>query len=164
MQMKAKLIALSLLCISMGTIEVQAQKENKQIKEKMNAAQTKKTEINKQLVTKAYQRIFGELDAAAVDEFMSKDFLQHNPTIADGQNGVKALVQMLITRGVPKQKIEFRHIIAEGDIVILHSRYGMAGKEWRFIDIYRVENNKIVEHWDAMMQMPEKRANNNPIF
>lgn len=95
---------------------------------------------------------------------MSTDFIQHNPTIADGPEGVKALVQMLVSKGTPKQKIEFKHIIAEGDIVILHSRYEMAGKEWRFIDIYRVKNSKIAEHWDAMMQMPDNRANNNPMF
>jgi len=95
---------------------------------------------------------------------MSKDFIQHNPTIADGLEGVKALVQMLVSQGIPKQKIEFKHIIAEGDIVFLHSRYEMAGKEWRFIDIYRVENSKLVEHWDAMMQMPDNRANNNRMF
>jgi predicted SnoaL-like aldol condensation-catalyzing enzyme len=160
--MKPKLIALLLLCITIGKIGVQAQEQNNP--KEMSISQTKKAEKNKQLVTTGYQRIFGELDTTAVDEFMSKDFLQHNPTIGDGPKGVKALVQMLITQGVPKQKIEFKHIIAEGDIVILHSRYGMAGKEWRFIDIYRVENNKIVEHWDAMMQMPEKRANNNPMF
>jgi len=160
--MKVKVIALSLFCFALGTIEAQAQKVNKHKKE--NMVQKKQEEKNKQLVSTAYQRIFGELDTTAVDEFMSKDFLQHNPTIADGQEGVKALVKMLISQGVPKQKIEFKHIIAEGDIVILHSRYGMAGKEWRFIDIYRVANDKIVEHWDAMMQMPEQRANNNPMF
>ena len=154
--MNSKLITLSLLCLTVGTIVAQAQN--------VNMVQTKQEEENKQIVTTAYQRIFGELDTTAVDEFMSKNFLQHNPTIADGQDGVKALVKMLASQGVPKQKIEFKHIIAEGDIVILHSRYGMAGKEWRFIDIYRIENGKIAEHWDAMMQMPDKRANNNPLF
>lgn len=121
-------------------------------------------EKNKQIATTAYQRIFGNLDTTAVDDYISKDFVQHNPTIADGPEGVKALLQMLVSQGVKKQKIEFKHIIAEDDIVILHSRYEMAGKEWRFIDIYRLENNKFVEHWDAMMQMPEKRANNNLMF
>jgi hypothetical protein len=38
--------------------------------------------------------------------------LTHNPTIADGPEGVKALVKMLISQGVPKQKIEFKHIVA----------------------------------------------------
>ena len=121
-------------------------------------------EINKQIVTAAYQRIFGDLDAAAVDEYMAADFVQHNPTIADGPEGVKALVQMLVSQGVPKQKCTFKHVIAEGDIVVLHSRYEMAGKEWRFIDIYRVTNGKLAEHWDAMMQMPDVRSNSNPMF
>ena len=121
-------------------------------------------EKNKQIATAAYQRIFGDLDITAVDDYMSKDFIQHNPTIADGPEGVKALVQMLSSQGVSKQKIEFKHVFAKGDIVVLHSRYEMAGKEWRFIDIYRVEKNKLVEHWDAMMQMPDKPANNNLMF
>jgi predicted SnoaL-like aldol condensation-catalyzing enzyme len=121
-------------------------------------------QANKQLVTNAYQRTFGDLDMTAVDEFFSQEFIQHNPTIADGPAGVKALVQMLASQGVPKQKIELKHVIAEGDVVVLHSRYEMAGAEWRFIDIYRVENGKLAEHWDAMMQMPGVRANTSSIF
>jgi predicted SnoaL-like aldol condensation-catalyzing enzyme len=121
-------------------------------------------EENKQLVSTAYQRIFGDQDLKAIDEYMSRDFIQHNPTIADGPDGVRALVQMLASQGIPRQKIEFKHILAEEDIVFLHSRYEMAGKEWRFVDIYRIENGKIAEHWDAMQQMPDERANNNPLF
>ena len=159
--MKLQFIAATLF-LTVNLTCVQAQEVN-------NSSTNKKSiiaqeEKNKQLAITAYQRIFGDLDITAVDDYMSKDFIQHNPTIADGQEGVKALVQMLVSKGTPKQKIEFKHIIAEGDIVILHSRYGMAAKEWRFIDIYRVTNSKIVEHWDAMMQMPDKRANNNPMF
>lgn len=122
------------------------------------------TADNKQIVTTAYQRIFGDLDASAVDECMRKDFIQHNPTIADGPDGVKQLLQMLASQGVPKQNIEFKHVIADGDTVMLHSRYEMAGKEWRFIDIYRVQDGKLAEHWDAMMPMPETRANTNSLF
>ena len=122
------------------------------------------TTNNKQIVTTAYQRIFGDFDVSAVDEYMSKNFIQHNPTTPDGPEGVKQLVQMLVSQGVPKQAVEFKHVIADGDIVIVHSRYEMAGKEWRFIDIYRVENGKLAEHWDAMMQMPDTRAHNNPLF
>jgi predicted SnoaL-like aldol condensation-catalyzing enzyme len=121
-------------------------------------------EKNKQIATTAYQRIFGDLDIMAVDEYMSKDFIQHNPTIADGPEGVKALVQMLASQGVPKQEISFKHVVAEKDIVFIHSRYEMTGKEWRFIDIYRIENDKLVEHWDAMMPMPNEQANHNPMF
>lgn len=57
---------------------------------------------NKQIVTDAYQRIFGDLDVSAVDDWMSKDFVQHNPTISDGPAGLKQLVQMLTSQGVHK--------------------------------------------------------------
>ena len=123
-----------------------------------------KEQDNKHIVTKAYQRTFGDLDVTAVDEFFSKDFIQHNPTIADGPDGVKALVQMLSSQGVQKQEIKFTHVLVEGDVVVVHSRYEMAGGEWRFIDIYRVENGKLAEHWDAMMQTPAVRANSNSMF
>lgn len=121
-------------------------------------------EKNKLIVRNAYQSIFGDLESAAVDIYMDKGFIQHNPTIADGPGGVKALVEMLISQGVSRQTIRFKHIIAEDDVVILHSRYEMAGKEWRFIDIYRLENEKLVEHWDAMVQWPDERAHTNPMF
>ena len=151
----ANAMAAIALCLTFGASAAQAQQTSN--------SKTKQ-ETNKQMVTRAYQRIFGDLDTTAVDEYMSTNFIQHNPTIADGPQGVKALVQMLASRGIQKQKITFKHVIAEGDIVILHSRYEMTGKESRFIDIYRIENGKIAEHWDAMMQMPDKRANNNPMF
>jgi predicted SnoaL-like aldol condensation-catalyzing enzyme len=122
------------------------------------------TAANKQLVMTAYQRIFGDLDASAVDEYLSKDFIQHNPTTPDGPDGVKQLLQMLISQGVPKQKFDYKHVLAEGDTVMLHTPYEMGGKAWRFIDIYRVENGKLAEHWDAMMAMPDAPAHNNPLF
>ncbi|MFD1770113.1 nuclear transport factor 2 family protein [Sphingobacterium suaedae] len=121
-------------------------------------------EINKQIAITAYQRIFGDLDITGVDELMSKEFIQHNPTLPDGPEGVKAVVRMLAAQGVPKQKVVFKHVVAEDDLVILHSRTEMGAKEWRFIDIYRIEDGKLAEHWDAMMQMPDSRANNNPMF
>lgn len=85
---------------------VQAQKANNSSTNKKGIVTQE--EKNKQIVTAAYQRIFGDLDTTAVDDSMSKDFIQHNPTIADGPEGVKALVQMLVSKGVLKQKIEFK--------------------------------------------------------
>lgn len=123
-----------------------------------------KEQANKEIVTEAYQRTFGDLDEAAVDEFFSKEFKNHNLTVADGPEGVKALVRMLPSLGVQKQKIEFKHVVADGDLVILHSRYEIAGVDWRYIDIYRVENGRLAEHWDGVMQTPEERANTNSMF
>lgn len=57
-------------------------------------------------------------------------------------------------------------MIAEGDPVMLHAhavrepgRLGTA-----IVDIFRVENGKIVEHWDVIQAVPEKAANQNTMF
>lgn len=55
------------------------------------------TETNKQIAIKAYQRIFGDLDITGVDELMSKNFIQHNPTLPDGPAGVKAVVEIALS-------------------------------------------------------------------
>ena len=81
------------------------------------------TANNKKIVTDAYQRIFGDLDVKAVDDCVSKDFIQHNPTVPDGPEGMKQVLQMLFSQGVPKQKFEFKHVIADGDTVMLHTSY-----------------------------------------
>lgn len=65
------------------------------------------SETNKQIAITAYQRTFGDLDVTGVDELMSKDFIQHNPTLPDGPEGVKGVIQMLVSQGVPKQKVVF---------------------------------------------------------
>ena len=83
-------------------------------------------EANKQIAITAYQRIFGDLDITGVDEYLSKDFIQHNPTLPDGPDGVKAVIQMLTSQGVPPQKVIFKHVVAEDDLVILHSRTEMS--------------------------------------
>ena len=63
------------------------------------------SEENREIVTVAYQRIFGDLDISGVDDFMADDFVQHNPTIPDGPEGVKQLVGMLLSKGTRRQKI-----------------------------------------------------------
>lgn len=95
---------------------------------------------------------------------MSENFIQHNPTRPDGPDRVKAVVQMLASQGVPKQKDLLKPIVANHDIVILHSRTEMAGKEWQFIDIYQIEKPKLAEHWDAMIEMTNAPAKRNPMF
>jgi hypothetical protein len=61
---------------------------------------------------------------------------------------------------------DFRRFIAEGDLVVVHSHLvrepqdrGMA-----VMDIFRIENKKIVEHWDVLQEIPESPANNNTMF
>ena len=57
-------------------------------------------------------------------------------------------------------------MIAEGDIVVLHVHSvrepGQRGRA--IVDMFRLENGKIVEHWDVIQDLPEKPANDNTMF
>jgi predicted SnoaL-like aldol condensation-catalyzing enzyme len=69
-------------------------------------------------------------------------------------------------KAFPSLKFDFKRQIAEADLVLLHSHLvrqpgdpGMA-----VMDIFRLENGKIVEHWDVFQEVLEKSANSNTMF
>ena len=66
----------------------------------------------------------------------------------------------------PNNRSEIKRIFADGDYVIVHVHAvrepGTRGNA--IIDIFRLENGKVVEHWDVVQPIPEKAANNNGMF
>jgi predicted SnoaL-like aldol condensation-catalyzing enzyme len=62
--------------------------------------------------------------------------------------------------------VDFKRLIAEGDLVVVHSHNvpvpGTRGRA--VIDIFRLEDGKIVEHWDVVQEVPETAKNNNTMF
>ena len=92
-------------------------------------------------------------------------YRQHNPGAADGAESYVAFMKRL-AQTYPDFRMETKRIIAEGDYVVLHSHLirkpgdrGMA-----VVDIFRLENGKIVEHWDVVQEVPETSVNNNTMF
>ena len=92
-------------------------------------------------------------------------YRQHNPLIEDGMEGLRKFVaRMKADR--PDAHGEIKRAFAEGDYVILHV-HGMREPGDRgvaIVDIFRLENGKIVEHWDVVQPIPEKTANSNGMF
>ena len=93
-------------------------------------------------------------------------YRQHNPLIEDGMEGLRKFVAgMLANR--PEAHGEIKRVFADGDYVILHSRWRGLSDSPRgeaVVDIYRCENGKVVEHWDVIQPIPETAANNNTMF
>lgn len=122
-------------------------------------------EGNKKLVLTFYQRFFGDKDITAADQYLAPSYIQHNPFAATGRDAVKKFFTPFFANpAIPKSKIDVRHVAADGDLVWLHIRSKTTGAESAVVDIFRVKDGKIVEHWDVVQPVPAKSANNNTMF
>jgi len=120
-------------------------------------------EFNKKLVADFYQQLFGDKDLSAIDKYLKDDYIQHNPAAADGALALKQVLTEWF-RDAPKEKIDIHHLGADGDFVYIHLRSVRGTKVLSVIDIFRIENGKIAEHWDVIQEVPEKSANPHPMF
>jgi predicted SnoaL-like aldol condensation-catalyzing enzyme len=123
----------------------------------------KQEEINKKLVADFYQQLFGDKDVSAIDKYIGDVYIQHNPAAADGKEALKLVVSEWF-KNAPKEKIDIQHLGADGNFVYIHTKAKWGTKVVSVIDIFRIENGKIVEHWDVMQEVPEKSANDHPMF
>lgn len=107
-------------------------------------------EANKKLVSNAMHELFVTKDAEkAVRLYFGKPYLQHNPTIQDGAEDLPKVVASLPANF----KYEPGIIVADGDIVMIHGRYtGWGPKPLVTVDVFRVKDGKLVEHWDVMQE------------
>src|SRR5262245_49627864 len=129
------------------------------------AADAKQMEENKKTVQALYEAVLNKKDFEEASKYLGPKYIQHNPTAADGPEGLKGFVNFLKEK-FPNNKSEIKRIFAEGDYVIVHVHAvrepGTRGNA--IIDIFRLENGKVVEHWDVLQPIPEKPANDNGMF
>ena len=122
-------------------------------------------EANKKSVVEFYDVAINKKDFEAASKYFGPKYIQHNPGAPDGIEGFKAFIALRKEK-FPNAKSEIKRVFAEGDFVILHV-HGVREPGERgvaIVDIFRLENGKIVEHWDVVQAIPEKPANNNGMF
>ena len=122
-------------------------------------------EANKKTVLEFYEKGLNQKDYDAAAKFFGPRYVQHNPTAPDGPEGFKAFLGFLREK-FPDSRGEIKRVFADGDYVILHVHSvrdkGSLGRA--IVDIFKLENGKIVEHWDVVQDVPEKSANTNGMF
>lgn len=122
-------------------------------------------EANKKVVADFYDLIINKKDFDSARKYIGSRYKQHNPLVADYPEGLEAFITFLQTN-YPEAKSEIKRIFADGDHVILHVH------SWRepetagraIIEIFRLENGKIEEHWDVIQELPAVSANPNGMF
>ena len=117
---------------------------------------------NKELVIKAVTEAFINGDATALDKYWSENYVQHNPQIPNGREALKQLLS-----GGGNMKYEMGLVVADGDFVMVHARItGFGPKPLIAVDIFRVKEGKLAEHWDVLQEeVPaENTASKNSMF
>ena len=126
---------------------------------------TAQQEANRQTVLAFYEKGLNQKDADAALQYVGNRYVQHNPTAADGPEGFRKFIAFLREK-FPNSRSEIKRSFVDGDYVILHVNAvrepGTRGSA--IVDIFKLENGKIVEHWDVVQPVPETAANKNGMF
>jgi predicted SnoaL-like aldol condensation-catalyzing enzyme len=123
-------------------------------------------EKNKKIAVAFLTMIFNEHKVAeAFDLYSVPTYKQHNPL---AKSGAKAAIDFLgpYLKGCAQCKTEIKRVIADGDLVAIHNNptSGPNDRGRAVVDIFRIENGKVVEHWDVVQDVPAQSANENTMF
>ena len=124
----------------------------------MESRDAGKTEPNKTLVRKFIDDILvsGKMDKLA-GYFDGNSYTQHNPQIGDGLSGLGSALEAMAKQGLILKYDKVHKVLGEGNFVLVVSEGIFAGKPTSFYDLFRVENEKIAEHWDTLETIPPKQ-------
>ena len=129
------------------------------------SAETPQERANKQAVIEFYNKALNDKDYAAASKYLGDRYTQHNPTAKDGPEGLKGFIDFLRDK-FPQSHSDIVQSFADGDYVILHVHSvrtpGTAGRA--IFDLFKLEKGKVVEHWDAVQDIPASSANTNGMF
>ncbi len=119
---------------------------------------------NKKIVLELYNELFIKRNIDSALKYFRDDFKQHNPFIPDGREAFMQSFREHITK-FPNHQVEIKRVIAEGDLVMVHARAtGGPFGPLAVVNIFRVQDGQIAEHWDIFQPVPEKPLNDNTMF
>ena len=123
-------------------------------------------ETNKQTVLAYLNTAFNDRKPAeAVEKYGGSHYIQHSPQAPDG---FEAFVQFGggFLKQFPQLCFDIKRAVAEGDLVVTHSllKTSPDDRGTAVADFFRLEEGKVVEHWDVLQPIPESAANEHPMF
>jgi predicted SnoaL-like aldol condensation-catalyzing enzyme len=124
-------------------------------------------DANREVVLAFYRTgLVGLQPRAAFERYVAADFAEHKPDVDAGTREAAAAYLERLIKSVPQARWEILRTIAEGDHVFLHARFTPApgAPAYAVADIFRLEDCRIVEHWDVVAGPPEAQRNPNPRF
>lgn len=123
------------------------------------------SELNRAIITEFAEIFYHQRDVKRAFELhvSAEKYIQHNPTIPNGRHS--AIVALAEKFGHPEANFEIKKILVDGDLAVVHVRaFPSGGNEAAVADFYRLENGKVVEHWDVLQLVPDTAQNDNTMF
>ncbi len=129
------------------------------------ARDTAQEEANRKLVVDFYDMVFNQHKVEEGAAVVIEDYKQHNPYVPDGKAPFVSYFTQFFQDN-PDARARIVRSAADGDLVWLHihSTQNDKAQGEAVIDIFRVQDGKITEHWDVIQPVPEESANENTMF
>ncbi|EQA44884.1 SnoaL-like polyketide cyclase [Leptospira broomii serovar Hurstbridge str. 5399] len=131
----------------------------------VSAKDNKKEAFNKRIVLEFYEAAINRKDYDRAANFLGTRYIQHNQAAADGKDGLRKFLTFLKEK-FPNSRSEIKKVFTDGDYVILHVHaVRIPGtKGIAIIDIFRIQDGKITEHWDVHEDISATPVNDNGMF
>ncbi|HEX4025851.1 MAG TPA: ester cyclase [Steroidobacteraceae bacterium] len=128
-------------------------------------AETAQEARNKQIAIAFYNAALNEKNWDKARTYIGPRYVQHSIYMEDGPAGLEDLVKR-IKKQFPDNRGEIKLAFADGDIVVLYLHVTRTRQDpgWAVIEMMRLKNDKVVEHWDDLQRIPKAAAGKNPIF
>jgi predicted SnoaL-like aldol condensation-catalyzing enzyme len=123
-------------------------------------SRTPQEQANLDLVLRMFAEVLDPMDSGAVDRFIASGYIQHNQLAEPGREGLKAFLDMIQAQ-TPEAVHDIKRAFVDGDHVTVHYhvRRWPGDLGWAVIDLFRIEDGMIAEHWDVMQDVREGGPN-----
>lgn len=159
--MKRALFAAIALAAVVGTAHAQAQ-----TRAPATPVENATEAANRKVVVDFYELAFNQhRPTEAARLYVGDRYIQHNPNVPNGTAAFTGYFEGYF-REHPQSHVVIHHVLADGDLVALHleSKETPTDTGRAIVDIFRVENGKIIEHFDVVQTVPATTANGNTMF
>lgn len=115
---------------------------------------------NKELVLKVIDEVFNAHDLSKLDEYMKDDYKQHSVEAEDGKAGFRKFAEGFFQL---EPYMDVKQIFESDDntVAVFFKCSFKNGHAAKVVDMYRIEDGKLAEHWDVVQHLTEDDAVNN---